>query len=241
MENELGIDIATIGEEVKLLEAIRTTRGIRRLRPDPVPKALVRKVCEAGTFAPSGGNRQPWFFIAVTEEERRRHVAELYRKAFRSYIAPAVEAAKDPAYPEAKRRNMRAAIYLAEHLHEVPVHLFVAGWTRRGSPQTQALFPAIQNILLACRAVGLGASLTTAHSIYGREIDAWLGLSESTPTIALIPIGWPKGKYGRPPRRPVDDCLFFERFSGADDGAPEGLADLLFQERAEHAGVLGGV
>ncbi|MBD3648001.1 MAG: nitroreductase family protein [Pseudomonadales bacterium] len=209
------IDIDTIGEDMRLFEVIRTTRAIRRLKPDPVPPELIRKVCEAGTFAPSGGNRQPWFFVAVTEKERREYIAERYRATFSRYIAPAVEAARDPDYPEQKRRNMNAAIYLAEHLHEVPVHLFVAGWTRRNAPQTQALFPCIQNILLACRAVGLGASLTTAHRAFGEEIDKYLGLNpEKTPTCALIPVGWPKGNFGQPPRRSVDTCLFFEEYSG---------------------------
>jgi nitroreductase len=112
----------------------------------------------------------------------------------------------------------RAAIWLAEHLHEVPVHLFVAGWTRRGAPQLQALMPAIQNLLLACRAVGLGASLTTAHLSFRAELDAWLGLPEGCPTCALVPIGWPRGRYGRPPRRSIDECLSFERYGepGAD-------------------------
>jgi nitroreductase len=207
--------IAELGEDVPLLEGLRTTRAIRRLRPDPVPAALIRKVCEAGTFAPSGGNRQPWIFIAVTESERKLFAAERYRTAFHAYIQPAVAAAQDPTYPEAKRRNLRAALHLAEHLHEAPVLLFVAGWTRRGAPQLQALFPAIQNVLLACRAVGLGASLTTVHTAYGREIDAWLELPENVPTCALLPIGWPVGRYGRPVRKPVDDCLFAERY-----GAP---------------------
>jgi nitroreductase len=206
------IDIGRIGEDVPLLEGIRTTRAIRRLKPDPVPRELIRKVCEAGTFAPSGGNRQPWFFIAVTAPERRAWLAERYRRVFRAYIQPVVEAAKDPSYPELKRRNMRAAIHLADHLHEVPVHLFVAGWTRRGMPQLQALFPAIQNVLLACRAVGLGASLTTAHTAFGREVDEWLGLPPNCPTCAMLPIGWPVGRYGRPTRRSVDTCLFFERY-----------------------------
>lgn len=208
--------IAALGEDVPLLEAMRTTRAIRRLRPDPVPDALIRKVCEAGTFAPSGGNRQPWFFVAVTDAERRAFIAERYRQAFHGYIAPAVEAAKDPDYPDRKRRNMNAAIHLADHLHEAPVHLFVAGWTRRGEPQLQALFPAVQNILLACRAVGLGASLTTVHRAHGAEIDAYLGLSEDTPSCVLIPIGWPKGRYGTPPRRPVDEVLFFDEVKGVE-------------------------
>ena len=215
MSEPTTIDYERIGEEVPLLEGIRTTRAIRRLKPDPVPRELIRKVCEAGTFAPSGGNRQPWFFIAVTEPKRRAWLAERYRHVFRAYIQPAVAAAKDPAYSEAKRRNLRAALYLAEHLHDVPVHLFIAGWTRRGQPQTQALFPAIQNVLLACRAVGLGASLTTLHTAFGNEVDEWLGLPENCPTCALLPIGWPQGKYGRPERRPVDTCLFYERWEGS--------------------------
>src|SRR5262249_22442988 len=99
-----AVDIATVGEDVPLLEGVRTTRAIRRLRPDPVPPALIRKVCEAGTFAPSGGNRQPWTFVAVTDPERRAFVAERYRRGFAAYIAPALEEMKRPEFPEAKRR-----------------------------------------------------------------------------------------------------------------------------------------
>ena len=111
-----AIDVESIGEEVPLLEGIRTTRSIRRLRPAPVPPELIRKVCEAGTFAPSGGNRQPWSFIAVTDPERREFVAGRYRAAFLEYIRPAHEAAKDPSFPEARRRTMRSAEHLALHL-----------------------------------------------------------------------------------------------------------------------------
>jgi nitroreductase len=208
----VDIDLERIGEDVPLLEGIRTTRAIRRLRPDPVPRALIRKVCEAGTFAPSGGNRQPWKFVAVYDAGTRAFVAERYRRVFAGYIAPALEASRDPAFPESGRRMQRAAVWLAEHLHEVPVHLFLAGWTRRGQPQLQALMPAAQNVLLACRAVGLGASLTTLHTSFGREVDEKLGLPENCPSCALIPIGWPLGRYGRPPRRPIDECLYFDRY-----------------------------
>ncbi len=208
------IDVATIGEDVPLLEGIRTACAIRRLKPDPVPPELIRKVCEAGTFAPSGGNRQPWCFIAVTDPERRAWFAERYRAAFRPYIQPAVEASKRPDYPEARRKVLMGAIHLAEHLHEAPVHLFVAGWTRRGQPQPQALFPAIQNILLACRAVGLGASLTNIHLTFREEVDRWLGLPENRPSIAMLPIGWPRVPYRRSVRRSIDECLSFERYVG---------------------------
>ena len=210
-------EIAAAGEDVPLLEGMRTARAIRRLSSAPVPAGLIRKVCEAGTFAPSGGNRQPWIFLAVTEPERRAWVAERYRRGFHAYIAPALEAAKAPGYPEARRRNMRAALHLADHLHEAPVHLFVAGWTRRGEAQGQALFPCIQNVLLACRAVGLGASLTTLHITFHAEIDAYLGLPPEQPSCAMLPIGWPLGKYGRPPRRSVDECLFWEHYRTSPD------------------------
>ena len=210
-------EIAALGEQVPLLEGIRTTRSIRRLKSDPVDPALIRKVCEAGTFAPSGGNRQPWIFVAVMDPARRAWIAERYGDAFSAYLANAQRAMDaDPNFPEAKKRNIRSAKHLADHLHEVPVHLFIAGWQRGGRDQGQALYPCAQNVLLACRAVGLGASLTMLHLVHGEEIDRYLGLDhEKTPTAALIPIGWPLGRYGQPPRRPVDESLHFDRFESS--------------------------
>jgi nitroreductase len=206
------LDLDTIGEDVPLLEGLRTTCAIRRFRTEPVPRALVRKVVEAGTFAPSGGNRQPWIFVAVTDAAKRAWVAQRYRRAFASYIAPARRAAEAGELPPAQRRGVASAIHLADTLEQVPVHLFVAGWTRRGEPQTQALFPAIQNILLACRAVGLGACLTQLHLAFGREVDAEIGLPPDRPSVALLPIGWPAVAYRRPERKPVDSVLFWERY-----------------------------
>lgn len=205
-------EIDALGEEVPLLEGLRTARAIRRLRSDPVPRALIRKVCEAGTFAPSGGNRQPWVFVAVDDTERRHWIADRYRPIFQRYIAPALERAEADNFPEHLKRNMKAALHLAEHLHETPVLLFIAGFERRGEAQLQALFPCAQNVLLACRAVGLGASFTTLHRAFGEECDARLGLPEHIPSAVMIPIGWPKGRHGRPPRQPVDAKLFWNEF-----------------------------
>lgn len=204
--------LEAIGEALPLLEGIRTARAIRRLRPDPVPRELIRKVCESGTFAPSGGNRQPWFFIAVDDPEKRSWVASKYLPIFRDYIVPAMERAERENFPERLRRNMRASLYLAEHLHEAPVLLFIAGWKRRGVLQSQAIFPCAQNVLLACRAVGLGASFTTLHRSFGEECDRMLGLPEKIPSAVMLPIGWPIGKHGVPPRESVDSKLFFNQF-----------------------------
>jgi nitroreductase len=209
------IDIERIGEALPLLEGIRTARAIRRLRSDPVPRALIRKVCEAGTFAPSGGNRQPWVFVAVDAADKRRWVADRYRPVFERYILPAIEQAERENFPDRLRRNMNASLHLAEHLHEAPVLLFIAGWKRRGEEQLQAIYPCAQNVLLACRALGLGASFTTMHRAFGEECDRMLGLPENIPSAVMLPIGWPLGKHGVPPREPVDGKLFFNEFDAA--------------------------
>ena len=214
-ESHATPEIDALGEDVPLLEGIRTARAIRRLKPDPVPRALVRKVCEAGTFAPSGGNRQPWVFVAVDDPEKRRWVADRYRPVFQKYIQPAIDQGERENFPDRLLRNMRAALYLAEHLHEAPVLLFIAGFERRGEPQIQALYPCAQNVLLACRAVGLGASFTTLHRSFGEECDRMLGLPEKIPSAVMIPIGWPLGKHGRPPRASVDTKLFFDAFDAS--------------------------
>ena len=209
------IDVEALGEDVPLLEGLRTARAIRRLKPDPVPRALIRKVCEAGTFAPSGGNRQPWIFVPVDDRDKIRWVADRYRPIFERYIGPALERAKEENFPERLKRNMNAALHLAQHHHEVPVLLFIAGFTRGGEPQNQALFPCAQNVLLACRAVGLGASFTTMHRAFGEECDAMLGLPEKVPSAVMIPIGWPIGRHGRPPRKPVEEKIFWNEFDAS--------------------------
>lgn len=208
-------EIEAIGEDLPLLEGIRTARAIRRLKPDPVPRALIRKVCEAGTFAPSGGNRQPWIFVAVDDREKITWVADRYRPIFQQYIGPAIERGERENFPDRLLRNMRAALYLAEHLHEAPVLLFIAGFKRRGEAQLQALYPCAQNVLLACRAVGLGASFTNLHRGFGDECDRMLGLPEKIPSAVMLPIGWPLGKHGKPPREPVDQKLYFNEFDAS--------------------------
>jgi len=107
-----------------LFEAIYTTRSMRRLKPDPVPPALIVKVIEAATMGPSGSNRQPWIFLVVREPEMKEFVAVRYRAAWERYFTPAAReiVAKDPASPQG--RILRSAKYLAEHVGEAPVLIF---------------------------------------------------------------------------------------------------------------------
>src|SRR5579872_438995 len=200
-----------------LYEAIYTTRSMRRLKPDPVPPELIVKVIEAATMGPSGSNRQPWIFIVVREQEMKDFVAVRYRAAWERYFTPAAReiVANDPMSP--RGRILRSAKYLAEHVGEAPVLIFTCvkrynDRTRAGQPMHNAIFPAIQNLCLAARGYGLGTSITGLHSMYGAEIDAKLGVPPEYADVALISMGYPKGRWGRPERKPALSVTFWERW-----------------------------
>jgi nitroreductase len=209
-----------------LFEAIYTTRSMRRLKPDPVPPELIVKVIEAATMGPSGGNRQPWIFLVVREPEMKEFVAVRYRAAWERYFTPAARAIveKDPASP--RGRVLRSAKYLAEHIGEAPVLIFgcVKRYTdrlRAGQPMQNAMFPAIQNLCLAARGYGLGTSITGLHMMFADEIDAKLGVPLEYANIALIPMGYPMGRWGRPERKPALSVTFWEKWGAHRYTIPE--------------------
>ncbi len=113
---------------------------------------------------------------------------------------------------------MAGAPFPAAKLPEAPVLLFVAGGTRRGQKKKEGLFPATKNILLDCRAVGLGASLTPLTQAFRTDLDPFLGLPPEQPSCAMLPIGWPRVQYRKPVRRSIDDCLHFEKFPAETGG-----------------------
>jgi len=212
--------------EFDLFEAIYTTRSMRRLKPDPVPPALIVKIIEAATMGPSGSNRQPWFFIAVRDQRTKDFVAERYIKAWERYYTPKMREVVATAPQSPEGRIIRSAKYLAEHVAEVPVMLFccVKKYTdpaRNGQPMTNALFPAIQNLCLAARAYGLGTSITQLHSASAREIDPMLGVPPEYANVALIPLGYPKGRWARPERKPALAVTFWEKWGERRDSIPE--------------------
>ena len=125
---------------------------------------------------------------------------------FGPYIQPAIDASKKPA-TRSGHKILAAACTSRSTLHEAPVHLFVAGWTRRGQVQPQGLYPAVQNVTLVPRAVRLGASLTNIH-LNRDEGGPFNSAAENRPTIAvMLPIGWPKVPYRRPVRKSIDECF----------------------------------
>jgi nitroreductase len=215
--------------EPGLFDTMYSLRAMRRLKSDPVPAELLWKVIEAGTKAPSGGNSQPWRFIVVQDTELKRFVQERYKHAFDLYLQVNMEAARRRSQPpptaelEKQMRAARAANDLAEHLHEAPVLLFACmlprdlalltddeGRARSAAALYASIFPAVQNILLACRGLGLGATLTTLHLVHEGEIKERLGIPPEVETVAMIPIGYPRGKFGPTSRAPVEEVTYWD-------------------------------
>jgi len=201
-----------------LFDAIYTTRSMRRLKSDPVPRGVIMKIIEAATMGPSGSNRQPWMFVAVTDRDTREFVAERYLKAWERYFTPVARKLVETEPDSPQGRILKSARYLANHLQDAPVLLFacVKKYTdaaRSGEPMYGSIFPAIQNLCLAARAYGLGTSITGLHRMYGEEVDAKLGVPSEYSNIALIPIGYPKGRWARPERKPAADVTFWEKWN----------------------------
>jgi nitroreductase len=212
--------------EPGIFEIIYQLRAMRRFKPDPVPDELIWKVLEAGTKAPSGSNTQVWRFLVVRDAGGKRFLQERYKDAWDTYAQAGLEAAAKnppPAEEMAPRLRMaRAAASMAEHLHEAPVLILVCMVPRpdlplsaRRSPAAvyASIFPAVQNMLLAARALGLGSVLTTLHLTYEDEIKQRFGIPAEVETVALLPLGYPKGKFGPTTRRPVQEVTYWERWS----------------------------
>jgi nitroreductase len=208
-----------------LYDAIYTTRSMRRLRPDLVADELLLRVIEAATMGPSGSNRQPWRFIVVKDQATKEFVAVRYRAAWDRYLTPKARAllANEPDSPQGK--ILKSARYLANHLEESPALIFACvklytDGKRAGEPMHNAIFPALQNLCLAARGYGLGTSITGLHRIFGAEIDRLLGVPREYANVALIPIGYPKGRWGRPARKTVAEVTYWETW-----GAPRGVGE----------------
>ena len=198
-----------------LFEIIRTTRSMRRLKPDPVPNELIRQILEAGACAPSGGNMQRWRFLVVRDPEIKRTVGAYYERARDEQAAPRYRSG-EPAPGMSRERFLRllgAAEHLAAHIHEAPVWIIPC---LEGATPTRtsgsSIYPAVQNMLLAARALGLGATLTTLHLQFEKEVEAALGLPPGVHSYALLPIGYPMGRFGPVRRVSLTEVVFADRW-----------------------------
>jgi len=200
-----------------VFEAINTQRAMRRLKPDPVPEDLIWKLLEAAIRAPSGGNRQPWNFIVIRDPETKKKIAGYYLDSWNKSYGLIKQAAM--ASPETAK-TYASAEHLANHLAEVPV-LIIATVNNAGvapvSPPGASVYPAVQNLMLAARALGLGSALTTLHRAHEAEVKQLLGIPEGVETMALIPLGWPRGKFGAGPRLPVQKVTYWDKWGATKE------------------------
>src|SRR6201987_3540280 len=172
-----------------LFDIIKTTRSMRRLKPDPVPNELIRKILEAGVCAPSGGNMQRWRFLVIRDAKIKETVGALYKRAWDEQVAPRYRSG-EPAPGMSRERFLRlldAAEFFAAHIHEAPV--WIIPCLEGGTPTRtsgSSIYPAVQNMLLAARALGLGATLTTLYLSFEKEVEAGLGLPLTWHTAPLF-------------------------------------------------------
>jgi len=208
-----------MAESHDLFEIIKTTRAMRRLKPDPVPDELIVKILQAGICAANGGNGQVWSFLVIKDRKIKDAVQAIYKRAHVEVVGPNYAASKVPpgSDPERFKRQHELVEYLTDHFAEAPVWI-VPCITHGGINQPNrtagaSIYPAVQNMLLATRALGLGSTLTTRNLIpaYEKETEAALGLPEGTRCYAILPIGWPMGKFGPVRRGPLSEVVFLDR------------------------------
>ena len=201
-------------EATDISYVIHHTRAMRRLRPDPVPDDLLMQLIDAANQGPTGSNKQNARWIVVRESAQKEKLAALNRKAVDAYIDSAESAA-----PE-RRGIVKAVKWQRDHFHEIPALLIPClefdqkpadNW-RAGSGSGGSIWPAVQNLLLTARALGLGAVITTLGLSDRPAARAVLELPELVEPFAIIPIGYPTGKFGPVTRRPLDQVIHYERW-----------------------------
>ena len=203
-----------MADEIGLFEALYSQRALRYIKPDPIPDELVRKVLDAGIRAPNGGNTQRWGFVVIKDLATKRFIQERYDRTGH----PVHPDPTSPGMARSQARNDAAAQYLAEHLHEVPV-LVLCCLGGGGGPSDigrgASIYPAVQNMLLAARGLGLASVLTTRpRRGFEQEIKELLNIPDDVDTAAMLPLGYPADgvHYGRTRRAPVETVTFNEKW-----------------------------
>jgi len=222
MDTVDAMAIESEATEMDAIEAIMTTRAIRRFTDEAVTDEEIATCLRAAQQAPSGGNVQPQQYVVVTDPERKERIAELYRASFDRYekSLPDASAFRDEAQAESWRKTRAASRHLADHVQDAPAIVFflqpIIPWTPSDDLGPMdigrldgSVYPAVQNFCVAARALGIGTSLTTVIRIEAAETLAALGVApgeDGAPRFeiaACIPMGRPAGNFGVAPRKPA--------------------------------------
>lgn len=211
---------------MEVQHALLTTRAMRRYSDEPVSDAEVEACIRAAVQAPSGGNIQPWQFVVVRSPAVKANVGEAYRASYDRYER-ALVASLPPFRSEddeaSFNRGLAASRHLAEHLAEAPVLVLVAmpaidltlhdddGPLDIGTLHA-SVFPAVQNLMLAARAMGIGTALTTVFRIRQDDVREACGIPDRYEIVALIPMGRPAGRFGLARRRPAETLTHWDQW-----------------------------
>jgi len=217
-------------EEMGIFQTMHIARALRRLKPDPVPDELIARIIDAGVRAPTGSNLQNWRFVVIKDQQRRRQIGELYRTSM-EIAGRAYANRKPPAHMtrERQQKMMSGAMYLAEHFGEVPVHILA--WLQMTQEQEHpdlpadqmpvfarltggSIFPAVENMIVACAALGLGTVLTTVLAYKEEEVRKLLNAPSDMRLFAALPIGYPMEGYGHGPvrRLPLNEVTYLDSY-----------------------------
>ena len=211
--------------EMGIYETMRTLRAVRRLRPDPIPADVLNRVLEAATWAPTGGNVQPWRIVAVKDRALKEPLGKLYAERWAGFskIYRTAIPASAPADVRARAtRTLDAGDYLANHFGEAPVVAIFCfnpkNMAITDSKQDRvsvvgggSVYTAVENLLLAARAEGLGCVLTTLLCECEPEVRKLLAIPDPWYTAAAIPLGYPVGRgHGPLIRRPVAQLVYLD-------------------------------
>ena len=203
---------------MNLYEAMATQRAVRRLRSDPISGPVLERIFQAATWAPTGGNVQPFRMVAVTDSEKLSALGQLYSKQWGIYTSSM--RAEGEALATPRKKMMEAGDYLCEHFHSLPLvvvfcfnanHMAItdADLDRPSVVGGGSVYTAVQNLMLAARAEGVGCVLTTRLCFEESAVKTLLEIPDPWGTCAHIPMGYPLlGGYGPTARRPVSKMLY---------------------------------
>ncbi len=207
-----------------LYEALYTTRAMRRVKPDPIPIEVQQRILDAAIRAPSGGNTQNWRFMLVDDPALMAQLGPIYREClgllWQTIYKERIEAAQAaPDDPESVQmlKIQRSAQHLADNFESYPLLLFSFV---QFDPTGGSIFPATWSAMLAARGEGVGSALTSVFLFQGDKVLDILGVPKEEGWLfsSCVTFGYPTGRWGVAPRRPVHEVSFRNRW-----GTPVGF------------------
>ncbi len=198
-------------DTIGALDALESTRAIRRFTADPIPLDDLNRMLFAATRAPSGSNRQPFRLVVLRDGQRAVQAKELLQNTFRAgWDQKRTKDGHDKAQDGTPRARMAAAMqHFVDHFDQIPVVVLACITPRHGDLIDGAsVYPACQNLLIAARSLGYGGVLTGWHLGVEDELKSVCEIPDAVRVAAVIPLGVPAGRHGPVRRRPLPDLVF---------------------------------